>query len=112
MGDREGTLGRTEDRRPSECKTTISASTRRQNLLNLPSSKASETMFDLTKGGASVDSVTRSREQRSSGRHGTAKTSAEGPSELMSTHPGFQPSIDRSRNGEVVGSYPDGDTGR
>eukprot|EP00959_Pyramimonas_sp_CCMP1952_P358782 7512634-Pyramimonas_sp.AAC.1 len=38
--------------------------------------------------------MTRSREQHSSGRHGTAKISAKRSSELASAHPGIQPSID------------------
>eukprot|EP00959_Pyramimonas_sp_CCMP1952_P222775 4657198-Pyramimonas_sp.AAC.1 len=56
MRSQEGALGRTEGRIPSD---------------------------HNEKGDSSVDSVTRSREQHSSGRYGTAKTSAEGPSELV-----------------------------
>eukprot|EP00959_Pyramimonas_sp_CCMP1952_P149210 3122102-Pyramimonas_sp.AAC.1 len=67
---------------------------RRPNSLNLPRKQASETVFDLTEGGSSVDSATRSRAQASGGRYGAATISAEGPSELVSVHMGFQPSID------------------
>eukprot|EP00959_Pyramimonas_sp_CCMP1952_P010775 225736-Pyramimonas_sp.AAC.1 len=70
------------------------ASTRRQNPLNLPRKQPSETVFDLTEGESSVDLATRSRAQSPGGRYGTAQTPAEGPSELVSVHPSFQPSVD------------------
>eukprot|EP00959_Pyramimonas_sp_CCMP1952_P248406 5192373-Pyramimonas_sp.AAC.1 len=53
MGSQEGTLGRTEDRIPSERNASISASTRQPNPLNLASKTAPEIMFDLTGGDLS-----------------------------------------------------------
>eukprot|EP00959_Pyramimonas_sp_CCMP1952_P097289 2033569-Pyramimonas_sp.AAC.1 len=94
MGAQEGTLGRTEDHYPSERNESVDASMRRPNSLNLPREQASEAVFDLTEGDSSVDSTTRSRAQASGGRYGAAKSPAERPSELVSVHPGFQPSID------------------
>eukprot|EP00959_Pyramimonas_sp_CCMP1952_P123253 2576823-Pyramimonas_sp.AAC.1 len=50
-------------------------------------------MFDAAEGDSSVDSVTRSRGQQSSGMYGVGAPS-ELVSELVSVRPGFQPSID------------------
>eukprot|EP00959_Pyramimonas_sp_CCMP1952_P374698 7847446-Pyramimonas_sp.AAC.1 len=87
MGSQGGAFGRTENLRPSKRNESTGTSARRQNPLNLPRKKASGTVLDLTEGDSSVDSVTRSREQHSSGRYGAAKTSAEGPSELLDHTP-------------------------
>eukprot|EP00959_Pyramimonas_sp_CCMP1952_P013421 283109-Pyramimonas_sp.AAC.1 len=51
-------------------------------------------MFDFAEGGSSVDSEKRSRELHPGGRHGTAKTSPDGPSELVMAHSGSQTLID------------------
>eukprot|EP00959_Pyramimonas_sp_CCMP1952_P263337 5506759-Pyramimonas_sp.AAC.1 len=73
MGSQEGALGRTEDLCLPERSEGVAASTRRPNSINLPR---------------------RSRAQILGGKCGTAKTSAEGPPDLVSVHPGSQPSID------------------
>eukprot|EP00959_Pyramimonas_sp_CCMP1952_P407280 8535881-Pyramimonas_sp.AAC.1 len=57
MGSQEGSLGRTDTQYPSERNESVQAFMRLSNYLNLPRKQASETAFDLTEGGSSVDSA-------------------------------------------------------
>eukprot|EP00959_Pyramimonas_sp_CCMP1952_P265753 5556249-Pyramimonas_sp.AAC.1 len=82
MGSQERALGRTEYRCRSERIGDVDSSMRRPHSLNLPRRQASKTVFYLTEGDSPGDSLTKARGQTPGGRHGTAKTSAEGPPDL------------------------------